>query len=309
MTIVQIVESFIQLHYEVAKANSDGVSRMSHKRAALWMIGAIISFTSMAIAGRAISGDLDTFEIMLYRSIIGFLIVVSMAGITGTYREINFEFFRIHLARNIFHFIGQNLWFFALPLIPLAQLFALEFTSPIWVVLLAPVFLGEKLTIRRLSIAALGFFGVLIVARPELHALNIAIVAGAVAAIGFAGAAILTRKLAVSNSLTKILFFLTGLQVIFGLTCAGYDRQKHIPAPSTFPWLIVIGIAGLTAHFCMTKSLTLAPASVVMPVDFARLPLIAVIGMLFYGEALDVYVLLGAVFIFTANYINLKQRE
>ena len=282
---------------------------MSHKRAALWMIGAIISFTSIAIAGRAISGDLDTFEIMLYRSIIGFLIVVSVAGITGTYREINFEFFRIHLARNIFHFIGQNLWFFALPLIPLAQLFALEFTSPIWVVLLAPVFLGEKLTIRKLSIAALGFFGVLIVARPELHALNIGIGAGAVAAIGFAGAAILTRKLTISNSLTKILFFLTGLQVIFGLICAGYDRQIHIPTSTTFPWLILIGIAGLTAHFCMTKSLTLAPAGVVMPVDFARLPLIAVIGMLYYGEALDAYVLLGAVLIFTANYINLKQQE
>ena len=280
---------------------------MSHKRAALWMIGAIISFTSMAVAGRAISGDLDTFEIMLYRSIIGFLIVVSGAGITGTYREINFELFHIHFLRNIFHFIGQNLWFFALPLIPLAQLFALEFTSPIWVVLLAPVFLGEQLTIRKLSIAALGFVGVLIVVRPDLNALNVGIVAGAIAAIGFAAAAILTRKLTGSNSLVKILFFLTGLQVIFGLICAGYDGQIHIPPPSTFPWLILIGIAGLTAHFCMTKSLTLAPASVVMPVDFARLPLIAIIGILFYGEALNTYVLLGAVLIFIANYINLKQ--
>jgi drug/metabolite transporter (DMT)-like permease len=273
------------------------------------MIGAIISFTSMAVAGRAISGQLDTFEIMLYRSILGFLIVVSMAGITGAYCEINFKFFRIHLVRNIFHFIGQNLWFFALPLIPLAQLFALEFTSPIWVVLLAPFFLGEKLTVKKLSIAALGFFGVLVVARPELNALNVGILAGAVAAIGFAGAAILTRKLTINNSLTKILFFLTGLQVLFGLICAGYDGDIQIPSSETFPWLTLIGIAGLTAHFCMTKSLALAPASIIMPVDFARLPLIAVIGMLFYGEALDIYVVLGSVLIFIANYINLKQRE
>jgi drug/metabolite transporter (DMT)-like permease len=273
------------------------------------MIGAIISFTSMAVAGRAISGQLDTFEIMLYRSILGFLIVVSMAGITGTYYEINFKFFRIHLVRNIFHFIGQNLWFFALPLIPLAQLFALEFTSPIWVVLLAPFFLGEKLTVKKLSIAALGFFGVLVVARPELNALNVGILAGAVAAIGFAGAAILTRKLTINNSLTKILFFLTGLQVLFGLICAGYDGDIQIPSSETFPWLTLIGIAGLTAHFCMTKSLVLAPASIIMPVDFVRLPLIAVIGMLFYGEALDIYVVLGSVLIFIANYINLKQRE
>ena len=71
---------------------------------------------------------------------------------------------------------------------------------------------------------------------------------------------------------------------------------------------MLIGVAGLAAHFCMTKSLTLAPASVVMPVDFVRLPLIAVIGMLFYGEILDIYVLLGAVLILIANYLNLKQR-
>jgi drug/metabolite transporter (DMT)-like permease len=282
---------------------------VSHNRAALWMIGAIISFTSMAVAGRAISGQLDTFEIMLYRSILGFLIVVSVAQIAGTYQQINFNFFYLHLIRNIFHFIGQNLWFFALPLIPLAQLFALEFTSPIWVVLLAPLFLGEKLTVKKLSIAALGFFGVLVVARPELNALNVGILAGALAAIGFAGAAILTRKLTINNSLTKILFFLTGLQIIFGLICAGYDGDIRIPPSGTFPWLILIGIAGLTAHFCMTKSLALAPASVVMPVDFARLPLIAVIGMLFYGESLNIYVVLGSVLIFIANYINLKQRR
>ena len=281
---------------------------MLFTRAALWMIGAIISFTLMAVAGRAISGQLDTFEIMLYRSALGFLIVVSLARIMGTHREINFDFFCLHLIRNIFHFIGQNLWFFALPLIPLAQLFALEFTSPIWVVLLAPFFLGEKLTVKKLSIAALAFVGVLVVARPELNALNVGILAGAVAAIGFAGAAILTRKLTINNSLTKILFFLTGFQVIFGLICAGYDGDISFPSSDTFNWLILIGIAGLTAHFCMTKSLALAPASVVMPVDFARLPLIALIGMLFYGESLDFYVVVGSILIFIANYINLKQR-
>ncbi len=281
---------------------------MLFTRAALWMIGAIISFTSMAVAGRAISGQLDTFEIMLYRSALGFLIVVSLARIMGTHREINFDFFCLHLIRNIFHFIGQNLWFFALPLIPLAQLFALEFTSPIWVVLLAPFFIGEKLTVKKLSIAALAFVGVLVVARPELNARNVGILAGAVAAIGFAGAAILTHKLTINNSLTKILFFLTGFQVIFGLICAGYDGDISFPPSDTFNWLILIGIAGLTAHFCMTKSLALAPASVVMPVDFARLPLIALIGMLFYGESLDFYVVVGSILIFIANYINLKQR-
>ena len=280
---------------------------MNNRRAALWMIGAIISFTSMAVAGRAISGQLDTFEIMLYRSIMGFGIVLTVAKSVGTLGEIDLKHFRLHLLRNIFHFTGQNLWFFALPLIPLAQLFALEFTSPIWVLLLAPFFLGEGLTLRKIAIAALGFIGVLIVARPEIGAVNIGIIAATCAAIGFAGAAILTRKLTVQNSLTKILFFLTGLQIIFGLFCAGYDGDIALPSVAAAPWLILIGAAGLAAHFCMTKSLSLAPASLVMPVDFARLPLIAVIGVVFYGESLDFYLVLGAALILAANYLNLKR--
>ena len=282
--------------------------QIMNMHAVLWMIGAIISFTSMAIAGRAVSGLLDTFEIMLYRSIIGFLIVVIAAWIFGTYREIDFKYLQLHILRNIFHFIGQNLWFFALPLIPLAQLFALEFTAPIWVVLLAALFLGEQLTRLKLLIAGLGFSGVLIVARPEFMVLNFGVLAGALSAIGFAGAAILTRELTLKNSLTKILFYLTGLQILFGFICAGYDFKIIIPSNETLPWLFLIGIAGLMAHFCLTKSLALAPASIVMPIDFVRLPLIAIIGMLFYGEFVDIYVFFGAVLILIANYLNLKPR-
>ena len=281
-------------------------SKTPYSRAALWMIGAIFSFISMAIAGRAVSDQLDTFEIMLYRSLIGFLIVILTARIINTHHEIDFQRFSIHFIRNIFHFMGQNLWFFALPLIPLAQLFALEFTSPIWVVLLAPIFLGEQLTLRKVCVAILGFIGVLVVARPEIGSLSIGIIAAATAAIGFAASAMITRKLTETDSLTKILFFLTGLQIIFGLICSGYDGKITIPSPDKFAWLILIGLAGLSAHFCLTKSLTLAPASIVMPVDFVRLPLIAIIGMFFYGENLDIFMVTGAVMILVANYMNLN---
>jgi drug/metabolite transporter (DMT)-like permease len=279
---------------------------MQHARAALWMIGAIFSFTSMAIAGREIAENLDTFEIMLYRSIIGFVIVIVVAYAADTMKEVNFQLFSIHIIRNVFHFTGQNLWFFALQLIPLAQLFALEFTSPIWVMLLAPILLGEKLTLRKFFLVVLGFIGVLIVARPEIGALNTGILAGAAAAIGFAGAAILTSKLTHTDSLTKILFFLTGLQLLFGLICTGYDGDIALPNSSSLPWVIVIGTAGLMAHLCLTKSLSMAPASVVMPIDFARLPLIAILAVIFYDEALDIFVILGASLILLSNYVNLR---
>ena len=155
----------------------------------------------------------------------------------------------------------------------------------------------------------MGFTGILIIARPELTTSNAGVIAGGLSAIGFAAAAILTRKLTVNNSLTKILFYLTSSQIIFGLLCAGIDNKIQVPAKSNLLPLFVIGVTGLAAHFCMTKSLTLAPASIVMPIDFARLPLIAIIGMLFYNEILDPYVILGASLILAANLINLRQTK
>ena len=279
----------------------------SRTKAAFWMIGAIISFTSMTIAGRAVSNHLDTFEIMLYRSVIGFIIILFGALILGTFEEINSKDFGLHFFRNIFHFFGQNLWFFALPIIPLAELFALEFTSPIWVILLGYLFLRENLTKQKIFIGFLGLVGVLIIARPNFMLINIGVVAAAAAAIGFAATAIMTRKLTIRNSLTNILFHLTGLQIIFSLICAGYDNQIRFPVEITIPWLFIIGLTGLSAHFCLTKSLTLAPASIVMPIDFARLPLIVLIGVLFYGESIDIYLFLGAALILIANYLNVRQ--
>ncbi|MCH2077179.1 MAG: DMT family transporter [Rhodobacteraceae bacterium] len=274
-------------------------------RGSLWMIGAIFAFTSMAIAGRAVSFELDTFEIMMYRSFIGIVVVVSLSRIAGTLGEVNRHNLGLHAARNLAHFFGQNCWFYALTLIPLAQLFALEFTSPIWVLLLAPFFLGEKLTAAKVGFAALGFVGVLIVARPNFGQLDPGILIGAAAAVGFAGSAIFTKLLTRTETITCILFHLTVMQAVFGVVCAGIDGDIAVPSAASLPGLIVIGLAGLVAHFCLTKALTLAPASVVMPVDFVRLPAIALIGMLLYSEPLDGLVFLGAAIIFGANYLSI----
>ena len=274
-------------------------------KAALWMTGSIASFSSMAVAGREVSGELDTFEIMMYRSLVGVLIVCTLAGVTGAWRSIKTERFGTHLLRNLAHFTGQNLWFYALTLIPLAQVVALEFTSPLWVLILSPLFLGERLTRLRVGAAMLGFIGVLLVARPSPDTVNVGMVSAALAAIGFAGTMILTKRLTRTQSLTCILFWMTAMQAVFGILCAGYDGDIAMPSAASVPWLILIGLAGLTAHFCLTKALTLAPATVVVPVDFLRLPVIAIIGMTVYAEPLDIFVILGAAIIFGANYANI----
>lgn len=274
-------------------------------KAALWMIGAIASFTSMAIAGRALAPNYDTFEIMMYRSLIGVVIVVVVASLTGTITQVSRRNLGLHFIRNISHFAGQNLWFFALTAIPLAQVFALEFTSPIWAILLAPLILGERLRPIGLIAALIGFVGILIVARPSPDSVNIGQLTALLAAIGFAFTALFTRKLTRTESITTILFYLTAMQAVFGILFAGFDGDIALPTASSLPWMVLIAFNGLVAHFCLTTALSLAPAATVMPIDFVRLPLIAVVGALFYNEPIDAFVVLGAALIFGGNYLNI----
>lgn len=274
-------------------------------KAALWMLGAVVSFSAMAIAGREISIELDTFEIMMYRSMLGLAIMASIAIITKRTSEIHMHRFDLHIARNICHFAGQNLWFYALTLIPLAHLFAFEFSVPIWVMLVAPFFLSEHLTKIRIISIGIGFAGILMVTRPWSFGLSAGIISAALCAVGFAGSVIFTKKLTQIQSTLSILFWMTALQLIFGILFSGYDLDIAIPTLKTLPGLIVVGLGGLLAHFCITTALQLAPATVATPVDFTRLPIIALIGMLFYNEPLDIWVIVGATIIFASNYTNL----
>ena len=274
-------------------------------KAALWMSGAIFSFSSMAIAGRAVSFELDTFEIMMYRSFVGVIIVLIVSAITGTQNQITTRSLGVHFFRNISHFAGQNLWFYALTLIPLAQVFALEFTTPLWVLILSPFVLGERLTRTRSIAAILGFVGILIIARPGATPINAGLITAGLSAIGFAFALMLTKRLTRTESITCILFYLTVMQAVFGVIFAGWDFDIAVPSLSSAPWVVLIGLAGLLAHFCITNALSIAPATVVIPIDFIRLPAIAVIGMLLYNEPLDIFVFLGALLIFAGNYYNI----
>ncbi|MBS8228132.1 DMT family transporter [Vannielia litorea] len=271
-----------------------------------WMLGTIASFATMAVAGRTVSEELDTFEIMTYRSFVGIAIVVAVGLATQKLGQISTRNLHLHFARNLFHFAGQNLWFFAIATAPLAQVVSIEFTSPLWVILLAALFLGERFTAVKMVTALMGFLGVLVVSRPDLANLDPGLTAAAAAAIGFALTAVFTKLLTRQATVLCILFYITTMQAVFGLICGFLDGEMAWPSTAALPFVVLIGFAGLSAHFCLTRALSLAPASIVMPMDFLRLPLLAFVGMVFYGESLDLWVVLGAGLILTGNFINLR---
>ena len=275
-----------------------------------WMTGAIASFTLMAVAGRTAQEELNSFQLMMWRSLIG-LVVVSVLITFGRrgWSEVRSAHPGLHLTRNVVHFAGQNLWFYGIMAIPLSQLVALEFTLPIWVALMAPIFLGEALTRRKLIAAFVGFVGVLIVARPGLQPLGPGHAAGLLAAVCFAFNLIWTKRIMQHDGVLCVLFWMTLLQAVFG-ALTGFAGGLALPSADLWPWIGIVGLTGLTAHYALTSALAAAPASVVAPMEFLRLPVISIVGALVYAEALDPVVFIGAAVIFAATYMTvLNERQ
>ncbi len=240
------------------------------------------------------------------RSAIGFAVVVLVIRRSDRgFAQIRSARPLLHLKRNLFHYIGQNLWFYAVVLIPLSQLVALEFTNPIWVALLAPFLLGERLTRTRVAGALLGFLGVLIVAQPGSATLGLGHAAALSSAVFFALNTIFTKQIMRHDSVLCVMFWMTLLQ---GGASLLLSLPGGIPAPSaaTAPWLLVVGLTGLSAHYSLTSALGHAPATIVAPMEFVRLPLIALVGMWVYGEPLRLAIFVGAGLIIAGNLINLR---
>ncbi len=271
------------------------------------MMGGVFSLTSMAISGKEISLQIDTFEILFYRSIIGVVIVFSVIAAKGLYHEINLKQIGTHLRRNIAHFTGQNLWLYALGSITLAEVTSLEFTMPIWIILFSFFMLNENLNKFRIIAVFIGFTGVLIIIRPNIESFNLGVSAAAVSAVAFALTNIYTRRLTKTESTLTILFFLTSIQLIFGFATSFIDGKLDLPSAEIMPWIVVLGLGGLAAHYCITTALTYAAPSVVAPIDLFRLPLAVLIGILFYSESGNIYIYAGSLLIVVANWLNFKK--
>ncbi len=261
------------------------------------MIGTLLSFSAMALSVRALAGAFKIFEILTIRTAIGMIILIAIALVKPSlWREITLTRFRMHILRNGIHFNSQYLWAWSLTLLPLATVFALEFTMPAWTVPLAFLFLGEKMTRARIGAVICGFIGVLVILRPGVSVFNPATLMVLVAAFGYATTNIVTKKLTTTETAFAIVFWMNLIQLPLGYIGSDPLFFQKITAGSIVP-MLGIGIAGLSAHYCLTRALQVADATVVIPLDFMRLPLIAIVGWTFYGEQLDVFVFAGAAII------------
>jgi drug/metabolite transporter (DMT)-like permease len=249
---------------------------------------------------------MGNFEILALRSLVSLLIVLAVLPRFGLGR-LRTRRFGLHVVRNVLHLGGQYAWVYAIAMLPLATVFAIEFTMPVWTAILATLILGERLNRGRIVMLVLGIAGVLIILRPGFALVQPAALVMLAGSFAYASMNVATKRLSESDSALAVVFYMAAVQLSLALVPA--LPQWVAPQLNDLPWIILVGSAGLTAHFCLTRAFRVADATLVAPIDFLRLPLIAVVGMLFYGEPMQLSIMLGAAVIFAGTYYSIRRES
>jgi drug/metabolite transporter (DMT)-like permease len=276
---------------------------------ALWMCGALTGFCVLTVSLRALSARFSIFELLAVRSLFGLVIVASVALALAERRTVLVSARPVlHLVRNVVHLAATYLWSLGVIILPLATVFALEFTAPAWVALFAVLFLGERMTSSRVAAVVLGLLGVLVILRPGLESFQPATLVVLLSAMGLAISLVVQKRLTATDSTLCILFWMSAIQL--SLCAAGVIATGDPGFPMKFrmsdaPAVIGLGLGGLAAHYCLTNAFRLGDAVIVVPLDFLRIPLIALVGFFVYAEPLDPLVFMGSGLIIAGILWNL----
>jgi drug/metabolite transporter (DMT)-like permease len=280
-------------------------AQQSTAKAAAWMAGWLTLMLVIAVAGREATRELAVFQVMELRSVIGLFLLWPMVRSAGGFATLKTQRARDHAMRNLAHYAAQYAWFAALTMIPLAQVVAIEFTMPVWIILLAAAFLGERITTWKVLAVALGLCGVGLIVRPGGSGLSPGQLVALAAALGFAVSVTMVKSLTRSDSALTIIFWMLVLQSLLGLLPALWVWRW--PSATGWGWVGVVAFCGTFSHYCMARAMVHADATVVMPMDYLRVPLTALAGWLIYAERLDLYTVAGTVLILGGNLLNLRR--
>ena len=275
-------------------------------RVVLWMLGALLSFSAMAVSIRELSRHGFTiFEILAVRSGVALAFLCALLLVRPELRPYALpRRMKLNIFRNTVHYASQYAWALSLTMLPLATVFSLEFTMPAWTALLAVWFLDEKMTPSRFGVVVLGLAGVLVILRPGIAGFNPAAILVLMAAFGYAITMITTKQLTKTETTFGIIFWMAVIQLPLSLVGSDPAVFLRLQLRDLLP-MLVVGIAGLTSHYCLSNAFRSGDATLVVPLDFLRIPLIAVVGWAFYSEGLDIFVPLGAMIIISGVLWNL----
>ena len=283
------------------------MNQISNKsKAFLWMLGTTLSFCSMALCIKELSINHSTFDIQSLRNIfcIFILLIPFLIKKKTSFKTLQM---RNNLFRNFFHFIGQSGWTFGLSVLPMSTVFSIEFTMPIWGTFIAVLFLKEKINSTKLIFLLIGLIGTVIILSPSTSSFNEYAIIVLAAAISYAIAHNFTKILTKTDSIISILFWMSLIQLPLSIFCGIFYGGFKLLYFSELPLILIFSATSLLAHLCLAKSLKLADASFVLPLDYIRLPIITAIGWYMYSENISLNIIIGSLFIIISSIISLKR--
>ena len=268
---------------------------------AFWMLLTTLSFVALSISVRVLSVDMSVVQIVFLRCFFGILLFLPWIAGEGV-GALKTKKFGQHFFRAIFMGVGMILWFAAIGALPLGDAIALHFTLPLFMIIFAAIFLGEKVDAVRWIATSIGFIGVLVVLRPGFQVIEWAhyfvLMSGAL----YGANHVITKFMSGTETPNATAFYMK-LLILPG-AAAALPFYWSIPNWDNLGWILILGITGTTAHTCLLKAMRHADASALAPIDFLRLVFSSIAAYFLFGDISDVWTYVGASVIFLAAWYN-----
>ena len=273
----------------------------------LLMVVSTIGFASMHAVVRHLSADMHPFEIAFFRNFFG-LVAIAPWFLRLGLRPLRTRRLGLHMTRAVVNVAAMMMFFSAVPLTPLAQLQALGFTAPLFATVLAMVFLGERVRLRRWSALIIGFFGAMVIIRPGIEDVALGSILVLASSFTWSFALIAIKVLSRTDSSVTITAYMVLLMTPLSLIPASFVWQW--PNAEQWVWLVAVGVVGTLSQMAMAQSFRVADATAVLPFDFSKLIWGTLIGFFVFAEVPDVWTWIGGIIIFAgATYIAYRESQ
>jgi len=277
--------------------------------ASLFMLGAcsMFAFNSIFVKLAADTG-LHPFQIAFFRNFFALLIILPMVLATSGTAVLRPNKPGMLAFRGLLNGSSMMCWFYAVPLMAITDLTAIGFTGPIWATLLAAIFLGEKMKLRRWTAIIVGILGALIVVRPGFQEVNSAVYLVLFSSATWGATLIVIRRLTSVEHINTILVYQALAMAVIAFVPMLFVWQ--MPTWEGWAWMLGLGVLAMGAHSLHVRAFSMQEVSALQPLDFARFPISAVGAFLLLGEILSPWTALGAFVVFAAGmYISHREAQ
>ena len=272
-------------------------------RGALWMVTSCACFSTMTALIRHLTDGIHPFEVGFFRNLFGLVFVLPWLW-RGGLANLRTQRIALHGLRAMISLSALLCWFTAVSLMPIAEVTALSFTTPLFATIGAALFLHEVVRMRRWLAIAVGFAGTMIILRPGVEVIALPALLALAASAFIAVSVLLVKSLSRTESAATIVFYMALLMTPLSLAPALFVWTT--PPPETWAWLVALGLVATLAHLTLVRAFATGDASAVLPFDFSRLIFVALLGYVFFGERPDVWTWIGAAVIFGATLYSAR---